>query len=417
MQHNFRNLYADVFWFGIVLGSTMAFIGVFAARQGATSFQVSLLSAGPAVINLAFSIPAGRWLEGRPLIRTTFLSSFWHRLGYLVLVFLPWLLSASGQVWAAVLITLLMSIPGTVLAISFNATFAGVVPAEHRATVVGRRNALLALTTTVTSLACGWLLDQIGFPLNYQVVFFLGAAGAFLSTYHLSRLRLDGEETLKPAQLLPELGRSLFSMLRRVRSSRQRSSTSPAPGQMAMLLGLMRSPVAPFMLVFFLFYAFQYTTIPIYPIFSVRELNLTDGQISLGSALFYATMLIASMALGRITNRLGHHGTMVAGAMIFGLYPLLNGLATDATLFWAASLAGGVAWGVTYGGLTNRLMERAPEGNRSGYMALHNLALNLGILSGSLLGPVLAEWIGMRNLLFANAGMRLLAGILLLFWG
>ncbi|HSF83814.1 MAG TPA: hypothetical protein VLA49_21460, partial [Anaerolineales bacterium] len=189
MRANFRNLYADVFWFGILAGSAMAFLGVFAARQGASSFQVSLLSAGPAFVNLLFSMPAGRWLEGRPLIGMSFWSSVWHRLGYLLLIPLPWLLPAPAQVWVIGLIVLVMSVPGTLLAIAFNAMFAEVVAPHFRAQVVGKRNALLSISMTVTSLLSGQVLDRLDFPGNYQVVFAAGALGAVLSSYHLARIR------------------------------------------------------------------------------------------------------------------------------------------------------------------------------------------------------------------------------------
>jgi predicted MFS family arabinose efflux permease len=48
-------------------------------------------------------------------------------------------------------------------------------------------------------------------------------------------------------------------------------------------------------------------------------------------------------------------------------------------------------------------------------MALHNMALNLGVLAGSLLGPVVAGWVGLREALLLAAGLRLAcAGLFLL---
>jgi predicted MFS family arabinose efflux permease len=62
-------------------------------------------------------------------------------------------------------------------------------------------------------------------------------------------------------------------------------------------------------------------------------------------------------------------------------------------------------------------MERVPEDDRPAHMALHNLALNLGILSGSALGPLLGNWIGLRETLLLAAGLRFLGGIALGLWG
>jgi ABC-type phosphate/phosphonate transport system permease subunit len=131
LRWNLRQLYWDVFWFGILAGSTLAFQAVYAARLGATGFQIGLLSAGPAVVNLIFTLPSGRWLEGKSLIKVSFRSAIWQRLGYVFLIALPWLFtSQKGQIWGLIWTTLIMSVAGTVLAISFNAMFAEVLPPE-----------------------------------------------------------------------------------------------------------------------------------------------------------------------------------------------------------------------------------------------------------------------------------------------
>lgn len=72
-------------------------------------------------------------------------------------------------------------------------------------------------------------------------------------------------------------------------------------------------------------------------------------------------------------------------------------------------MLGGITWVLTNAALINRLMERVPEGEHPAYMALHNLALNLGTLVG--------EWIGIQSALLLGAGLRLLAGVMSLFWG
>jgi hypothetical protein len=87
-----------VLFFGLLAGSTIAFLAIYAARQGASSLQISLLTAGPAVVNLAFSLPAGRWLECRPLVSASFWSSVLQRIGYVALVPLAWVLSPSKEV-------------------------------------------------------------------------------------------------------------------------------------------------------------------------------------------------------------------------------------------------------------------------------------------------------------------------------
>jgi hypothetical protein len=98
MRSNFTHLYAD---FGVLAGSTLSFLAVYAARLGANGFQVGLLSAGPAVVNMLFSLPSGRWLENRPLIRVSFLAALWSRLGWALLLLLPVRQSFTLRSWRA----------------------------------------------------------------------------------------------------------------------------------------------------------------------------------------------------------------------------------------------------------------------------------------------------------------------------
>jgi hypothetical protein len=412
LKANFRHLYLDVFWYGVLAASSLAFLSIYATHLGATGFQIGLLTAAPAIINLLFSLPSGRWLEGRPLISTTFRASILYRSAYLVLVPLPWLLGAVEQTWALVALVGLMSIPGTALAIGFNAMFADVVPAEWRAHVVGRRNALLAISLTGTSLACAWLLEAFPFPSGYQIVFTVGVVGAAMSSYHLGRLRpLAGPPP-------PRLGRPLHDAARpgilrfgdTVRQAAGLRFLTRSAGRSLIRLDLISGTFGPFLAAYLFFYLVQFIPIPVFPLFWIRDLHLSDGAISIGNALFYVGMLLASFWLQRLSTRWGHRGVLVGSALMYGIYPLLNAQAEGAALYWVASLLGGGVWGILNGGLLNRLMERVPADDRPAHMALHNLVLNMGILIGSLLGPALGDTLGLRTTLLLGAALRIAAG-------
>jgi predicted MFS family arabinose efflux permease len=100
----------------------------------------------------------------------------------------------------------------------------------------------------------------------------------------------------------------------------------------------------------------------------------------------FCSHFLVSLRLSRLSGRLGHRWLLVIGALLYGFYPVLLGLARDATLYWVASLTGGGVYAIVTASLVNRLMEKAPGTDRPAFMALHNLALNLGMLSGSLMG-------------------------------
>jgi MFS family permease len=402
LKWNLRQLYWDVFWFGILAGSTIAFQAVYAARLGATGFQIGLLSAGPAIVNLIFTLPSGRWLEGKPLIKVSYRSAIWQRLGYVFMVALPWVFtSPEGQVWGLIWTTLVMSVAGTVLVIGFNSLFAEVLPPEWRAHAVGRRNILLAISITVATLISGQILDRVVFPGNYQIVFLIGAIGAMLSSFHIGRLRKSDKIDLP----IPSTdGGSGISRPQIKRGSLLR-------------LDLLKGPFGIFMLAYLAFYAFQYFPIPLFPLAYIDQLHMTDGMISLGNAFFYGTMMLASFRLSYFSTRFGHRYVLIASAALFPVFPLLLGMAKGPELYYLACLIGGLIYAMLSGAIINRLMDRVPAGDRPAHMAIHNLALNVGILAGSLLGPVSADLIGLQPSLFLGAGLRLLAAGLLWMWG
>jgi MFS family permease len=402
LRWNLRQLYWDVFWFGILAGSTLAFQAVYAARLGATGFQIGLLTAGPAVVNLIFTLPSGRWIEGKPLIRVSYRSAIWQRLGYVFMVALPWAFtSPEGQIWGLIWTTLVMSVAGTVLAIGFNALFAEVLPPEWRAHAVGRRNILLAVSITVATILSGQILDRVEFPGNYQIVFLIGAIGAMLSSYHIGRLRKS--EMVAQADHLVEVATKKVK-LRIKRASLVR-------------LDLIKGPFGLFMLAYLAFYAFQYFPVPLFPLAYIEQLHLSDGMIGLGNAFFYGTMMLASFKLSALSTRFGHRNLLILSSLLFPVFPLLLGIAEGPELYYLACLIGGGVFAMLSGALINRLMERVPAGDRPAHMTIHNLALNIGILAGSLLGPISADLIGLQASILLSAGLRLLATGFLWLWG
>jgi predicted MFS family arabinose efflux permease len=144
---------------------------------------------------------------------------------------------------------------------------------------------------------------------------------------------------------------------------------------------------------------------------------MTDGMIGLGNAFFYGTMMLASFRLSHYSTRFGHRNILIVSSALFPVFPLLLGMAKGPELYYLACLVGGAVYAMLTGAIINRLMERVPADDRPAHMTIHNLALNIGILAGSLLGPVSANLIGLQASLFLGAGLRLLAAGLFWLWG
>lgn len=394
LRSNFRNLYLDAFWYGVLAGSLIAFLQVYVARLGASGLQVSLLSSGPAIINLILSLPAVRWLEGRSLIKVVFRTAVATRLFLVFLIPLPWLLqNPQPEIWAIIILTLLAALPTTFLAISFNSMFGEVVPARWRAEVVGRRNALLAISMTVTTFLCGWLLDQVDFPGNYQIVFGIGVIGAALTTYYLK-------------------------LIRPMAADSQPALAQPAPDKKPLIrIDLLRTKFGPLIFAYLFFYFAQYVPIPSMPLFWVNDLKIGDEIIGISNGIYYAVMILGSVTLPRLSAKIGNHKALALSALVYASYPIIVSLAHDVPLLMVGAVVGGLGWGLANGSLLNYLIDRAPADDRPAHMAWYNIALNLGILLGSSSGAILETAIGPRYALLVGGILRALAGLVFLMWG
>jgi MFS family permease len=398
---NFIHLYFDIGWFGLLSGSSVNFLNVYAARLGATAFQIGLLGSVGAVVSLFLAIPVGRWLEKRAVGKAVFWTAALYRIGFALWIPLPWLFGAQGQIWALILIALMMGIPLTGVAVGFNALFASSVPQQYRAHVAGLRNVVLSIMFMISSVLSGYLLDHLPFPAGYQVVFAIGFFGAVMSTVHLYFIRpLQADLPAAPAP-----------------DSVSPTASPRGDWRSALRLEIWKTDYRRNLLVLLGFHVTQYLAIPLFSIYMVHNLRLTDDHIGIGTALFYLAMLLGSMQLRHIVQRLGHKTVTAYGVMGMALYPILMALSSQVWHFYGFSLLGGFVWALVGGAYANYLLENIPDHDRPAHLAWYNMVLNASVLFGSLAGPAIADGIGLGTALIVFGVLRLFAGAAILKWG
>jgi MFS family permease len=420
LRRYFKHLYWDVAWFGIVAGSSQAFLGVYVARLGATPLQMGLLNAGPALVGLLFTMPAGVWLRDKPVGRVVFWSAVVMRVQFLLWAFLPGMLPAQGQVWSYISLVLFFTIPATVLAIAFNAMYAAAVPIEHRQQVAATRNAVLALVYVVTSLISGWLLNTLPMNTGYRLIFVAGFIGAAMSAYHLYHLRQVTTESIAE----PQKVRSTIGDM--ARPGDMRTTGLPMRGNVGirvfsrglnlMRVEVLRGSYGKVVAALFAFHFAQFLPIPVFPLFWVDQANFTDWEIGIGTATFHAAVLIGSLQFVRFAHRFDNRQWSAISALFMGLYPLMTAFSYDVTWLVMTSIIGGAAWSITAATLGNYLLEQAPEGDRPAYLAWYNLALNAAVLLGSLGGSLLGETVGIVPTLLLGAALRTLTAFAVWKW-
>lgn len=402
-RSNFLHLYLDIAWFGVLSGSAINFLNIYATRIGATGFQIGMIGAMSAVVTLFLAIPAASWLQTQNTGRAIFWSSVFYRVGFVAFIFLPRLSSESGQIWAIILITFFMAIPLTPLGVGFNALFAESVPPEYRAHVAAIRNVMLSITFMITSLVSGYILERATFPTGYQIVFGIGALGAAMSSYHLFFVRpLKADSPALPTKpgpdpvILRPYSRNLSTTLR---------------------LDIWNTRFRNVLIALFAFHFTQYLAIPLFPLYSVRILQLSDDHIGIGTALFYLTVLLGSTQLRKFAHRVGNKTLTGWSVSAMAAYPLLLAFSTEVWHYYGLSLIGGLTFSMVSGSYANYMLEHIPAHDRPPHLAWYNIILNVAVLIGSLGGSALSDAMGLSAALILFAVLRLLAGLAILKWG
>jgi MFS family permease len=391
-KRNFRYVQIDAI--GVSISNVAApFLPVFLTRLGASNFQVGLLSSMPGVTGLILAMLVGRFLQTRTNIVPWYsLSRLLVILCYALTGILTLLVSEESVIIATLVIWAFASIPQTALAVAFSVVMNAVAGPEGRYALLSRRWAIFGLTGVIGTFIVTRVIDLISFPLNYAVMFIVLSLGGFFSFYFSRKIQL-------PDQVPP--------ILPDIRSPRENLSN---------YIKLLReNPVfLSFSTKRFVYFSALVLSQPIMPLFLVREVHATDGQIGTVNMTSTLVMLAGYFLWPRVSRRRGGRFVLLATTLGMTLYPALSAATPQINLI---ILYAGMA-GLFQAGLDlvffDELMKTVPPDYSATFVALAQSMQYLSMIVAPLLGTWLADYIGLGGALWLSAGLRLFGFLLFL---
>lgn len=379
---------------GVSLSNVAApFLPVFLTRLGATNFQVGLLSAMPGVTGLLLAFFVGRFLQTRTNI------VHWYGLSRLVVILcfgftglLTLLIPQQFVIISTLLIWAFATIPQTALAVAFSVVMNAVAGPEGRYALLSRRWAILGISTVIGTFIVTRLIDRVAFPLNYALMFLVLSLGGFVSFYFSRRIQLPDQA---PGPIA-----SSRSAIEGFRKYRALLKANPA--------------FVSFSLKRFVYMSAIVFSLPIMPLYLVREVRATDGQIGTINMTTTLVMLLGFFLWPRLSRRRGGRFVLLATTLGMVLHPALSAATPRVDLI---ILYAGIA-GLFQAGLDlvffDELMKTVPSEYGATFVALAQSMQYLAMILAPLLGTWLAEFIGLAGALWLSAGLRLVGFLLFL---
>ena len=390
-QRNIRSVLIDGIGVGIVTGVS-SFLSVFLVRLGASPFLVGMLTSMPALTGMLLAIPIGRYLERqRNMVPWYSRARALVQASFAIMGVVPFFVGQESVAIVIIFIWALVTLPQTIVNITFTVVMSAVAGPRERQYVMSRRWAILGATTALTVALVGAVLDLISFPLNYQIVYIASFLGGMLSFFFSSQITIPDN---RPQEAAPGERRGLWASLDVLRSN-------PTFG---------RFVISAFVFNFGLNFA-----LPLFPLYWVRELNASDFWIGLINTVNNGIVLVGYFMWTAVTRRRGN--VLVLRLCAFGLvlYPLLTGLTQSVPpLLLYAALAGIFAAGLNLV-LFDISLATVPPERVASYIALYQLTTYVATLLAPLLGTGLAGWLGFAPALFVAAALRLAGAALFVF--
>jgi MFS family permease len=386
-EANTRYLYQEIAWWGVLSGLASSFLSVFVLRLGGSNVLIGLLTSLPALITILWLIPAGRIIERqRSHLRVVLVSGVLMRLAYLLVALVP-LVFVAFRAEAVVAVVVLGTIPASMSMVAFSVMLAEVVPVQRRARVVGLRNFLVSVSSTLAVLIGGWFLELTPFPANFQWLFAVGFLTSLGSIYYLSRLKVPDAPVPPSPVAAPRMPLATRLL-----------------GHLRMLWG--HQPFARFALCSFAYHWGLYLTIPLYSIYWVRYLHASDSWIGFIGMVLGAVTALAYPFWGHQASRRGSRKVLLVSALAGTLYPILTGLSPSVEPLLIAAVVGGIASAGFGLSLFNRLLEVTPDQRRPSFLAAYNVLINVAVFVAPMIGTALIDSIGIVNALVLGGLLR-----------
>jgi Na+/melibiose symporter-like transporter len=263
---------------------------------------------------------------------------------------------------------------------------------EGRYALLSRRWAIFGLTGVIGTFIVTRVIDLIRFPLNYAIMFLVLSLGGFVSYYFSNKIQIP-DQPAAPLSQSGSSGKRAVNYLDLLRANPSFVSFSSKR---------------------FVYLSALALSLPVMPLYYVREVNATDSQIGTFNMTMMLLMLVGYFLWPRLSRRYGGRFVLLATTCGMIFHPALIAATTRVELiFFIAALAGLFQSGLDLV-FFDELMKTVPPEHGATFVAMAQSMQYFSTVLAPLLGTWVAGYIGLSGALWLSAGLRLVGFLLFL---
>ena len=380
---------------GIVLQLTNPFYQLFASAMGADEVAIGLISSLPAFCALFVLLPASLMMD-RVKDKKKFLMTTITICGVILpLVAMSPFLGDRGY-WVFIIGISVWNAPYLCYTVGWQSYFSDLYPPTNRALPYSRRQMVYNAVPVVTIMLVGAIQSYLCYTTEQKImafqIFYFIAFGAAL----LQRKMIEKTE-LPPYAQNPQGGekQGIGALIRDFMAAVKALRKYP---QFCLFLALL-----------FCFYFSWQIAWPMFFLFLVTENGINEVTKSIFDVVSYLASTLTSTWWGRRIDKHGVRGSTVLGMLGASLVPAWTVASLNFWSLLAAYIFSGATGPGFQLGLFNDMLENLPEENKSLYIGIYNLVMQISNFVAPLCGVALYTKIGTVGTMRVSSVLRVIA--------
>ena len=151
--------------------------------------------------------------------------------------------------------------------------------------------------------------------------------------------------------------------------------------------------------------------VPLFPIY-VKGFGISVTELGIILASFAVARIIFQVPFGAISDRIGRKFLIVSALFAYSGIIVLYALSSNTYEFLVFRFLQGTASAAVSSSAMPLIIDSSPPQIRASSIGLYQTAVNVGLISGPVIGGVLASLYGLRSPFFLGSALALMAGII-----